>query len=112
MKTELEITEELIEEKTKEYIQANALLLNALEKDQGTVSFGAVEEIFTLQLNAERLEQILQDLHAQRHQLLGNFIEKEQILSSKEEVLRHLAESPDGLYRLTKVERKSSDEGK
>ncbi len=111
MKTELEITEELSEEKTKEYIQANALLLNALKKTQGT-SFGAIEEIFTLQVSAENLESTIQDLHSRRHQLLSNFVEKEQILSNKEKVLKRLTELPDGLYKLTKVERKSSDEEK
>lgn len=110
MKTRLEIIEELIEEKTKEYIQANGVLMHTLENYQQNVSFGAVEDVYGRQLAVEQLEEHLQDLHAQRLQLLGDFKEKEVILGSKTKVLKRLGELPDGIYKLMKVERE--DDGK
>ena len=109
MKTELEIVEELIDEKTKEFIQANGVLMHALENYKDEISFGAVEAIYGKQLAAENAEECLQELHAQRLKLLGDFKEEEAILGSKKEVLTRLEELPDGIYKLMKVEREDSD---
>lgn len=110
MKTELQIIEELIEEKTKEYLQVNGKLMHALQNYKSDVSFGHVENVFGMQIDAERVEDELEELHAKRLELLGDFREEELIIGSKEAVRKRLEELPDGIYKLAKVERE--DDGK
>lgn len=103
MKTELQIIEELIEEKTKEFIQANALLMRTLDNHKEHVSFGVVQNVYGLQLDVEHLDEILQDLHSKRLKLLGDFTEEELILDSRDKVLEYLKGQPKGTYRLVRI---------
>ena len=111
MKSNLQLLEECIEEKTKEYYQVAAQLTEALENTSSS-SFGNAKELmstFDTQQRAKQVRSELGKLLEQHAQLSGDFTEQEAILGTKGEVLKHLSELPDGLYRLMKVERKKGN---
>ena len=110
MKTDLQLLEECIEEKTKEYHRISASLSQIAVVD-GVFSFvntRKVVESFEMRSLETRVRNELDVLLQQRARLLGDITEQEVILSSKEDVLRCLSEQSDGLYRLMKVERKDN----
>lgn len=105
MKTERQLIEECIEEKTKEYHQA-AAELDSLSGDASSSSLANARDImnkFTASQKLQNIEQELKFLQIRRGQLLYDNIEEEVIRGSKGEVLQHLASLPDGSYKLIRV---------
>jgi len=105
MKSKLQLIEECIEEKTKEYHRAVAHLQDLLS-DSSSSSFANANIIvakFQVQQTVDRTKRELEILLTERIQLLGDITEQEAILGSKGEVLKCLLDLPDGLYRLMKV---------
>ena len=107
MKSERQLIEECIEEKTKELHQAAAQLEN-LSSVGPSSSFSLADARtimaqFQAQQSVNRLQQELNLLQSQRTQIIGDTKEEELILSNKESVLKCLSGSPDGIYRLLKV---------
>ena len=107
MKSERQLIEECIEEKTKELHQAAAQLEN-LSSGGPSSSFSladarAIMAQFQAQQNANKIKQELELLQLRRTQIIGDTKEEELIQGNKESVLKCLSGSPDGIYRLTKV---------
>lgn len=111
MKTEIQLLEECIEEKTKELYRATASLQET-NKAESFTSFQTQQLIghFETQQTILRIQNELNTLLQQRAQLVGDFIELEVIKGSRKEVLEQLTQLSDGLYKLMKIERKTDGE--
>lgn len=104
MKSELQLIEECIEEKTKEYHQVVAQIL-ATSGGIPMSSFGGVG-VIQQKRHAEAIRAELSQMMARREQLLCDVVEIEVIRGNREEVSQCMPNLPEGQYRLVRIEGK------
>jgi len=103
MKSELQLIEECIEVKTKEYQLA---LLETGASGTPWSSFVNVQGLVAQRQTIDRLESELTQLEFRRNQLLGDNIEQEPMIGSRAELMQYLSGASDGTYKIVKMERK------
>ena len=108
MKTERQLIEECIEEKTKEHHRAVAEL-EGLFKDGPSSSFTDARTIMSqiqAQQGVDKAQRELQNLQNRHSKIVSDIVEQVVIQDNKEAVLKCLSDLPDGTYKLIRIERK------
>jgi EAL domain-containing protein (putative c-di-GMP-specific phosphodiesterase class I) len=110
VKSERQLIEECIEEKTKEHHRAVAEL-ESLSSDGPSSSFANARTIMAqlqAQQNVDKAQRELQNLQIKHSQIVGDIAEQVVIQDSKEAVLKCLSDLSDGIYKLIKVKERDT----